>query len=423
MENNVKKIINARLRGRDQLFSLQIKDGFFSQINSQSEHLDADAHCYDASGNLCCAPFVEPHIHLDAALTAGEPNWNMSGTLFEGIERWAERKPLLTAEDVKSRALKTIELLVANGVQYIRTHVDVTDPQLIALKAMVEIKEQIKDQVHLQIVAFPQEGIWSYPNGRELMEQAISLGADVIGGIPHFEFTREYGVESMRWVIELAKKTGKLVDVHCDEIDDDAARFLEVLATAALEADMGAKVTASHTTAMHSYNNAYCAKLFRLLKMSKINFVSCPTESIHLQGRFDTYPKRRGITRVKELREAGLTVCFGQDSIQDPWYTLGNGKLLRVLDSGIHSCHMMGYSELKNCLDLITDNGAKTLQVEQEYGIELGKPANFIILEGANDVEVLQKQGEVLLSVRNGKVLLARKPCEVITCTQFNIKG
>jgi len=414
------KIINARLRSREQLFSLYIENGCFSQIEQQSELLPANSDSYNANGNLCCAPFVEPHIHLDAALTAGEPSWNMSGTLFEGIERWAERKPLLTAEDVEQRVLKTVELLVANGVQYIRTHVDVTDPQLVALKAIAAIKERIKDKVYMQIVAFPQEGIFSYPNGRELMQQALELGADVIGGIPHFEFTREYGVESMRWVIELAKKTGKLVDVHCDEIDDDAARFLEVLATAALEENMGARVTASHTTAMHSYNNAYCSKLFRLLKMSKINFVSCPTESIHLQGRFDTYPKRRGITRVKELREAGLNVCFAQDSIQDPWYTLGNGKLLRVLDSGLHSCHMMGYHDLENCLDLITDNGAKALQIEKEYGIELGKPANFIVLEGGSDLQVLQKQGEVLLSVRNGKRLLERKPAEVISCVQFS---
>ncbi|UPW20658.1 cytosine deaminase [Agarivorans sp. TSD2052] len=413
------KIINARLRGKQPLFTLLIENGLFSQIEAQQGVLTDDLATYDAKGNLCCAPFVEPHIHLDAALTAGEPNWNMSGTLFEGIERWAERKPLLTRQDVEQRVLKTIELLVANGVQYIRTHVDVTDPELVALKAIVDIKQRIKDKIHLQIVAFPQEGIWSYPNGRQLMERALEEGADVIGGIPHFEFTREYGVESMRWVIELAQKTGKLVDVHCDEIDDGAARFLEVLATAALEANLGPRVTASHTTAMHSYNNAYCSKLFRLLKMSKINFVSCPTESIHLQGRFDTYPKRRGITRVKELREAGLNVCFAQDSIQDPWYTLGNGKLLRVLDSGIHSCHMMGYSELQNCLDLITDNGAKTLQVEHEYGIELGKPANLIVLQGGNDVEVLQQQGEVLLSIRHGNVLLERKPAEVVSITQF----
>ncbi len=419
MDDHPMKIINARLRGQESLFSISIRDGCFSQIEQQQSTLAISAGSYDAKGNLCCAPFVEPHIHLDAALTAGQPNWNMSGTLFEGIERWAERKPMLSAEDVEQRVLKTVELLVANGVQYIRTHVDVTDPQLVALKAIAKLKSRLQDKILLQIVAFPQEGIWSYPNGRELMLQALEEGADVIGGIPHFEFTREYGVESMRWVIELAQQTGKLVDVHCDEIDDDAARFLEVLATAALEANIGPRVTASHTTAMHSYNNAYCSKLFRLLKMSKINFVSCPTESIHLQGRFDSYPKRRGITRVKELREAGLNVCFAQDSIQDPWYTLGNGKLLRVLDSGIHSCHMMGYSELQNCLDLITDNGARTLQVEDEYGIELGKPANFIVLEGGNDVEVLQKQGEVLLSVRQGQILIERKPAELLQSPTF----
>ncbi|WP_435234620.1 cytosine deaminase [Psychromonas sp. PT13] len=413
------KIINARLRGDEQLFTLQIEAGKFSRISPQEGILFSDLESYDANGNLCSVPFVEPHIHLDAALTAGEPNWNISGTLFEGIERWAERKPLLTEEDVQTRALKTIELLVANGVQFIRTHVDVTDPNLVALKALVKIREQIKDKLHLQIVAFPQEGILSYPNGKGLMEQAIKEGADVIGGIPHFEFTREYGVESMRWVIELAQKTGKLVDVHCDEIDDGAARFLEVLATAALEAGIGERVTASHTTAMHSYNNAYCSKLFRLLKMSKINFVSCPTESMHLQGRFDGYPKVRGITRVKEMREAGLNVCLAEDSIQDPWYTLGNGKLLRVLDSAIHSCHMMGYNELENGLDLITNNGARTLQIEEQYGIEIGKPANFIILEGGNDLEVIQKQGEVLLSVKEGNVLLERKPAEILTGPVF----
>ncbi|WP_332835976.1 amidohydrolase family protein [Psychrobacter sp. KH172YL61] len=231
-----------------------------------------------------------------------------------------------------------------------------------------------------------------------------------MGGIPHFEYTREYGVESMRWIIDLAEKHGKLVDVHCDEIDDGASRFLEVLATAALEKGIGERVTASHTTAMHSYNNAYCSKLFRLLKKSKINFIALPTENMHLQGRFDGYPKIRGITRVKEIKDAGMNICFGQDSIQDPWYTLGNGKLLRVLDSGIHSCHMMGYEDLETALDLITDNGAKTLNISENYGIEVGKPANFIILEGSNDVEVIQKQGDVLYSVREGEILISRQP-------------
>lgn len=407
------KIINARLRGKTDLYTIVCNNAQFKAINPQEEMIQDTTADIDAKGNLLCAPFVEPHIHLDAVLTAGEPNWNMSGTLFEGIERWAERKPMLNHQDVQDRVLKTVELLLANGVQYIRTHVDVTDPDLVALKAIHALREKLAPYLELQIVAFPQEGILSFPNGKQLMQQALEEGADVIGGIPHFEFTREYGVESMQWIMELAEKHDKLVDVHCDEIDDGASRFLEVLATVALEKNMGHRVTASHTTAMHSYNNAYCHKLFRLLKMSKINFISCPTESLHLNGRFDSYPKIRGITRVKELRDAGMNVCFAQDSIQDPWYTLGNGKLLRVLDCGIHACHMMGYEDLATALDLITDNSAKALNISERYGIEVGKPANFIILEGQDDLEVIRQQGEVLWSVRNAKVLISRQPSQL----------
>lgn len=408
-------IINACLRGKEGLYSIKCEHGLFREITPQPGLLNSPGADIDAKGQLLCAPFVEPHIHLDAVLTAGEPTWNMSGTLFEGIERWAERKPMLSREDVQSRVLKTIELLLENGIQHIRTHVDVTDPDLIALKAIHALRPQLEPYIDLQIVAFPQEGIFSYPNGTRLMEQAIEHGADVIGGIPHFEYTREYGVQSVEWLMDLAQKHNKLVDVHCDEIDDEASRFLEILATVALEKNMGERVTASHTTAMHSYNNAYCSKLFRLLKKSKINFISCPTESIHLQGRFDTYPKRRGITRVKEIRAAGMNICFGEDSIQDPWYPVGNGKLLRVLDSGLHSCHMMGYQDLATALDLITDNGAKALHISERYGIEVGKPANFIILQGSNDVEVIQQQGEVLYSVRKGKILAARQPATLTT--------
>ncbi|GGB13244.1 amidohydrolase family protein [Agarivorans gilvus] len=230
-------IINARLRGQTSLYSIHVEQGVFTAIEPQSATLSPSLNAseIDAQGNLVCAPFVEPHIHLDAVLTAGQPKWNQSGTLFEGIERWSERKPQLTAEDIEQRVLKTVQLLVENGVQYIRTHVDVTDPSLTALKTIAGLKEKLSKVIELQIVAFPQEGICSFPNGKQLMEQAIEHGADVIGGIPHFEFTREYGVESMHWVVALAKQHGLLVDVHCDEIDDEASRFLEVLATAALE--------------------------------------------------------------------------------------------------------------------------------------------------------------------------------------------
>ena len=406
-------IHNARLRGRDGLHRITLDDERIAAIEAQHALHPIAEGDLDAAGDLVVPPFVEPHIHLDATLTAGEPAWNMSGTLFEGIERWAERKALVTHEDTKTRAKKTIDMLVDHGIQHVRTHVDVTDPTLAALKAMLEVREETRHLIDLQIVAFPQEGIESYANGRALMEQAIELGADVVGGIPHFENTRDQGVSSIKFLMDLAERTGCLVDVHCDETDDPQSRFLEVLAEEARMRGMGARVTASHTTAMGSYDNAYCSKLFRLLKMSGISFISCPTESIHLQGRFDTYPKRRGLTRVAEIDRAGMNVCFGQDSIVDPGYPLGNGNILRILEAGLHICHMLGYEDLKRSLDLITDNSARALALGDRYGLEVGRPANLLTLSAPDDYEMVRSQGHALVSIRHGKVLMRRTPASI----------
>jgi cytosine deaminase len=406
-------IVNARLRGREGLYRLELAGARIAAITAQQAPAEAGPGDLDAASNLVVPPFIEPHIHLDATLTAGEPAWNMSGTLFEGIERWGERKALVTHEDTKARAKKTIDMLVDHGIQYVRTHVDVTDPTLSALKSMLEVREETRHLIDLQIVAFPQEGIESFKGGRELMTEAIAMGADVVGGIPHFENTRDQGVSSIHFLMDLAERSGCLVDVHCDETDDPQSRFLEVLAEEARVREMGERVTASHTTAMGSYDNAYCSKLFRLLKLSKINFVSCPTESIHLQGRFDTYPKRRGLTRVAELDRAGMNVCFGQDSIVDPWYPLGNGNILRILEAGLHICHMLGYEDLERCLDLITDNSARTLNLGERYGLEVGRPANLLVLSAPDDYEMLRTQGHALLSVRNGEVLMRRTPARI----------
>lgn len=407
MTEPLNAIVNARLTGRDGLHSLTINNDRFTEITVQTSPVTAKANELDAGENLVTPAFIEPHIHLDAALTAGEPRWNQSGTLFEGIECWAERKALLSHEDVTNRATQTLKLFAAHGIQYVRTHVDVTDPSLTALKAMLDVREQTASFIDLQIVAFPQEGIWSFPNGRELMEEAIRLGADVVGGIPHFEFTRDYGADSVRWLMELAHKHDRLVDVHCDEIDDPESRFLEVLAAEALRLDYGSRVAASHTCAMGSYNDAYCSRLFRLLKKSNLRFLSMPTENLHLQGRFDSYPKRRGITRVPELLDAGLKVAFGQDSIRDPWYPMGNGNLLRTLDVGLHACHMLGMSRIERSLELITDNGAAALDLK-EYGIAPGRPARCVVLQGQTPYEILLGQRPVLTSVRDGKVLVQR---------------
>ncbi|MBR7967086.1 cytosine deaminase [Burkholderia cenocepacia] len=404
-------LFNVRLRGRDGLFTIGIDAGKIARIDAQTAPIaSTNPDHIDGGGRLAIPPLVEPHIHLDAVLTAGEPAWNMSGTLFEGIERWAERKATITHEDTKTRAHASIGMLRDHGIQHVRTHVDVTDPTLAALKAMLEVKDEARGLIDLQIVAFPQEGIESFDGGRALMARAIELGADVVGGIPHFENTREQGVSSIRFLMDLAERTGCLVDVHCDETDDPHSRFLEVLAEEARVRGMGARVTASHTTAMGSYDNAYCSKLFRLLKRAGLNFISCPTESIHLQGRFDTFPKRRGVTRVAELDRAGLNVCFGQDSIKDPWYPLGNGNILRVLDAGLHICHMMGYQDLQRCLDFVTDHSATALHLGDGYGIAVGRPANLVVLDADSDYEAVRRQAKATLSMRHGQVIMRREP-------------
>ena len=395
---------NVHIHNREGLWQILIEEGKINRIFSQDEVFNYSGEIFDGEEGIVYPPFVEPHIHLDATQTAGQPNWNQSGTLFEGIERWAERKSLLSHEDVKSRAWKTLKWQIANGVQHVRTHVDVSDPTLTALKAMLEVKKEIAPWVDLQIVAFPQEGILSSPNGEKLLDQAMEMGADVVGGIPHFEFTREYGVESMHIAFDIARKYNKQIDIHCDEIDDEQSRFVETVAALALKYDMGEKVTASHTTAMHSYNNAYASRLFRLLKMSKIHFVANPLVNIHLQGRFDTYPKRRGVTRVKEMLKNNINVCFGHDDVFDPWYPLGTANMLQVLHMGLHVCQLMGYGQINDGLKLVTENSAKALGLT-DYGIQEGNSANFIVLPAENGFDAVRRQVPTRYSIRHGKVI------------------
>ena len=395
---------NVHIHNRKGLWQILIEEEKISRIFSQDEVFNYSGEILEGEEGIVYPPFVESHIHLDATQTAGQPNWNQSGTLFEGIERWAERKSLLSHEDVKSRAWKTLKWQIANGVQYVRTHVDVSDPTLTALKAMLEVKKEIASWVDLQIVAFPQEGILSYPNGEKLLDQAMEMGADVVGGIPHFEFTREYGVESMHIAFDIARKYNKQIDIHCDEIDDEQSRFVETVAALALKYDMGEKVTASHTTAMHSYNNAYASRLFRLLKMSKIHFVANPLVNIHLQGRFDTYPKRRGVTRVKEMLKNNINVCFGHDDVFDPWYPLGTANMLQVLHMGLHVCQLMGYGQINDGLKLVTENSAKALGLI-DYGIQEGNSANFIVLPAENGFDAVRRQVPTRYSIRHGKVI------------------
>lgn len=405
---------NVIIESGTQLQDLRIDAGLFSEIGSNLS-VKADEKVIDLNGKLVLPPFVDPHVHLDSTMTAGDPEYNESGTLFDGIRIWSERKKTLSHEDVKQRALTALRLQASHGLQFVRSHVDITDPDLVALKALIEVREEVKDWMELQLVAFPQEGILSYPGGKELLVQAAELGVDAIGAIPHFEFTREYAVASMKFAFEVAQKYNLLIDAHTDEIDDDQSRSLETMATLALESGMLNKVTASHTTAMGSYNDAYVYKLMRLLKMSKINFIANPLINMYLGGRFDTYPKRRGLTRVKELDAAGINVAFGEDDIKDPWYPIGNGDMLDVLHMGLHATQVMGYSEIQDSYRFITRNGAITMHVEDHYGIEVGKPASFLIFDAPDFLTTLNERAELLYSIHHGNILVETVPKEVHT--------
>jgi len=387
---------------------IAIQDGTILAIGSQ---LDLQG-CQELNmqGRLVSPPFVDSHVHLDSAQTLGEPCLNASGTLFEGIEIWRERKQTLTLDDVKQRAVATLKQHATQGALFVRSHVDVSEATLTALKALLEVRNAVKDWMTLQVVAFPQDGIYGSPENDRLMAEAAALGVDVIGGIPHYELTREDGVRSVQRTFELAQKHDCLVDIHCDEIDDDQSRFLEVVAACAIRAGNGDRVTASHTTAFGSYNDAYASKLMGFLGRAQINFIANPLINITLQGRCDTYPKRRGVTRVKELWQRNINVSLGHDCVQDPWYPLGTGNMLDVAHMALHVCQMTGTDEINACYDMIAWNGARTMNVASEYGIAVGKPASLIVLDARDRYDALRRRPTVCCVISQGAVIAETQP-------------
>jgi cytosine deaminase len=358
----------------------------------------------DAEGSLLSPPLIDPHVHLDAVLTVGEPRYNESGTLIEGILTWADRKPSLTHDDVKQRALEAIRWEVAQGTGLIRSHVDVCDPNLVALRALLELRDEVADLVDLRLIAFPQDGILSFPNGEELMREAIRLGCDVIGGIPHYEWTRDDGVAEVHFIFDLARETGRPLDLHCDETDDPESRFLEVVAARTMRDGMQGRVVAGHTTAMGSYNDAYAFKLIQILKRAGVTIVANPLDNIVLQGRFDTYPKRRGMTRVKELDAAGINVACGHDSIMDPWYPLGRGSMLDALSMLVHVGQMTGRSELFRAYEMVTTNPARAAEIDG-WQIAEGAPANFVVFDCTDEAEAIRLRPAARWVVRHGRIV------------------
>jgi len=394
---------------------IHVADGRITAFEPSADadplHLVEASEVIDLGGRLVTPPLVEPHIHLDAVLTVGQPRPNVSGSLFEGIAVWAERVKDLTYDDVQTRVREILRWQIANGVLHVRSHVDVCDPELRALRALVDLRDEVRGMIDLQLVAFPQQGILGFDGGRDLMIRAVEMGADVVGGIPHYELTREDGVESVKFAMALADEHGLRVDIHCDETDDDHSRFVEVMAAETIRRGMSGRVTASHTTAMHSYNNAYAYRLITNIARAGLHMVTNPLDNAVLQGRFDTGPIRRGHTRIKQLQEAGVNVCIGHDSVMDPWYPLGYGDPLQAAFVLAHLGQMSGDAELRRLIEMITGNSAAALGVA-DYGLRVGGPADLVVFDAPTEADALRLVAPRTLVLRNGRVLARTVPAQ-----------
>ena len=396
---------NARLPGSSEPTDLGVAGGRFAPVEA-----GAVAEI-DLAGALVTPPLVEPHIHLDAVLTEGQPRSNQSGSLFEGIAIWGERVRSLTVDDVKQRVRQVLRWQLAQGVQFVRSHVDVCDPELRAVRALVELREEVAGNIELQLVAFPQQGIQSFPEGEELMRRAIGLGVDVVGAIPHFEISREYGERSVKFAFELAAEHGLRVDIHCDETDDEHSRFTEVMAAETIRLGMEGRVTASHTTAMHSYNNAYASRLVNNVARARMHMVTNPLDNSVLQGRFDGHPVRRGHTRVKQLMAAGVNVCIGHDSVMDPWYPLGKADPMQAAFVLVHYGQMSGRDEIRSLVDMVTGNAARALGLA-DYGLEPGCRASLVAFDAGSEFDAVRLIAPRRLVLRDGRVVARTRPAE-----------
>ncbi|MGN6828555.1 amidohydrolase family protein [Paucibacter sp. M5-1] len=395
-------------RGQD----LLVRDGRIAAI-APALPAPEGIEIIDGQGQLLSPPFVDAHFHMDATLSYGLPRVNQSGTLLEGIALWGELKPLLTQEALVERALAYCDWAVAKGLLAIRSHVDVCDPRLLAVEALLHVRERVKPYLDLHLVAFPQDGVLRAPGALANLKRALDMGVDVVGGIPHFERTMADGAASVKLLCELAAERGLRVDMHCDESDDPLSRHVETLACETQRLGLQGRVTGSHLTSMHSMDNYYVSKLIPLMAEAGLHAVANPLINITLQGRHDTYPKRRGMTRVPELMAAGVNVGFGHDCVMDPWYGLGSGDMLEVASMGLHVAQMTSQAGMRACFDAVTVNNARILGLD-DYGLEVGRSADFVLLQAGDAVEALRLRAQRLLVVRRGQVLSRCAPAQAL---------
>jgi cytosine deaminase len=400
-------IRNATLPDGRKGIDIAVANGRIVEVRPQ---VSAEAlETIDAAGLLVSSAFVDSHFHMDSTLSLGQPRLNESGTLLEGIQIWGELKPDLTAEAIKQRALQYCRWAIARGTLAIRSHVDICDDRLLAVEALLEVRREMRPWLDIQLVAFPQDGFLRYPKARENLIRALDMGVDVVGGIPHFERTMADGAASVTALCEIAAGRSLLVDMHCDESDDPWSRHVETLAFETQRLGLHGRVTGSHLTSMHSMDNYYVSKLIALMHEARLSAVANPLINITLQGRHDTYPKRRGMTRVKELIEAGINTAFGHDCVMDPWYGLGSGDMLEVAHMGLHVGQMTGLAEARACFAAVTENGAKALALES-YGIEPGCHADLVLLQARDSIEAIRLRATRLKVIRRGEVIAETAP-------------
>lgn len=397
-------IKNARLPDQSEPKDIWLKDGNIHKIDLGIFDARPQTPSIDALGHLVCPPFVDAHFHMDATLSYGIPRVNESGTLLEGIGLWGELKPHLTRDAIIERALSYCDWAVAKGLLSIRSHVDICDDRLLAVEALLEVRELVRPYIDLQLVAFPQDGLLRSPGAIKQLKRALDMGVDIVGGIPHFERTMADGAESIRVLTELAAERGLRIDMHCDESDDPMSRHIETLAMQTQKLGLNDRVTASHLTSMHSMDNYYVSKLIPLIAESGLQVVANPLINMTIQGRHDTYPKRRGLTRVPELLSAGINVAFGHDCVMDPWYSMGSGDMLEVAAMGLHACQMTSRVQMRQCFEAVTTNAAKVMGIES-YGVAVGCSANLLVLQATDPIEALRLRANRLFVVRDGNVI------------------
>lgn len=398
---------NATLPDGRRGMDILCKDGFISDIGL---NIDAEANqVIDAEGYLVSPPFIDPHFHMDATLSLGTPRLNISGTLLEGIELWGELKPVQSIDDIIQRALKYCDLAISMGIGAIRSHVDICDNELKGVEALLEVRKAVAPYLDLQLVAFPQDGLFRSSSALGNLNRALDMGVEIVGGIPHFERTMDDGIESVRYLCELAAKRGLMVDMHCDESDDPMSRHIEVLAYHTKRLGLHGMVTGSHLTSMHSMDNYYVSKLIPLIAESGVHVIPNPLINIMLQGRHDTFPKRRGLTRVSDLRNAGVMIGFGSDCMMDPWYSLGKADMLEVAAMGLHVGQLSSRADMEWCFDAVTVNSAKIMGFES-YELQKNGRANMVLLQARNKIEALRLKANRLLVIRDGKLISQNDP-------------